>query len=425
MKKIQCILFILLSSSIFGQKINTLQECIDQTLNNNKLFINEYLSVKSETKNLKYHSLTILPNLSVSNGFNTSFGRRVDPFTNTFATSKVNSQSFGLSSGIVLFNGFNFKHTKELYKLKIQQQENTLKRKQNEMVIRVIETYFNLFKLESQLQLSEVRLKMYVEIQKTQKTLLNEGRLVPLDTLKSFNSILNEKFQNQELLLEQKMKWIEMNFLMGKPLEEKLLVDVNSIYNVQKLPVFTKVFDVEQVKIDQLLNETQLKQQRTSYLPSINLNGNLGTGYSTNNKDYSVSGTPTKTYSDQIQQNLYEGIGIILNVPLFNKGQWFKARDLAELKNETLNEQLKLLLIDKERQKLEIEQQILFNKSKQIQLSEVVQNLENIYKTSLVLYKTGRITYSELETALLDFQQKKVEFEQLKLDGVKLSLINQ
>ena len=44
-------------------------------------------------------------NGNLSHGYN--FGRTIDPFTNQFVeSSAIRSNSFGLSTGMVLFNGF-------------------------------------------------------------------------------------------------------------------------------------------------------------------------------------------------------------------------------------------------------------------------------------------------------------------------------
>lgn len=419
MKKRTIILLIfssLLSSISFAQEPITLQQCLDLASNNALQFAQQDAGIKNAELNQKYHPFSLLPNLSASTGVNTSFGRRVDPFTNTFATSAVNSQSFGLNSGMTLFNGFRYFSNRKTFDFQLLQQELSLQTKQNELHIRVIETYIDLCKQTVQLELAKVRIEKYKQIQAIQLLLIRGGKIASVDTLKSRNSLLNEEVLLSKLGSEKRLKNLQLNFLIGVPLATDHSFVLLSISEITSLPKFVESFELEKLAIEVELNQTQLNADRSTILPTLSLNGNLGTGFSTNNKDYSQLGNPTKPYNTQINQNLYEGIGFYLSVPLFSRGAWFKTKELNRVKESELTQFKQLAELTLDMKKMEREQQLVTKKGELLQVEQIGLNLQLIYDKMVLLYKEGRTTYTEVETTFLEWQMKLVESEGMKLD---------
>ncbi len=416
------IAFSLFASIALGQEVLTLQVCLDKVKSNSLQTASESGLVNSSKINRQFHWWSLLPNLSVNAGINTSFGRRLDPFTNTFASSSVNSQSFGLNSSVQLFSGFTYFYKQNTLNVTIQRDEIGLNKKLNELKIQAIGSYISLCKLSVQIQLAESRIEKHNQIQEIQRLLMKEGRMNVIDTLKSYNALLGE----QDLLLnlnnESKLKMIELNFQMGLPLRTSYEIDLTSISTIEDKPKFSETFQSQLIEAELELLENQLKSKRSEILPTISLNGLVGTGFSTNNKDYLLAGTPTKSYSDQINQNLYEGIGFYLNIPLFNRGEWLKTKQLNAIQQTELanRKELANLLLDK--QLLEQEQKQLNIKAQLEQCKLGAANLQMIYNKSLALYKEGRLTYTEMETALMEWQLKLIDYELLKMDFQILKL---
>jgi outer membrane protein len=416
------LLFILWCNGAFGQDQLSLQQCIDLMLQNSLQTASENSSLRNAQIERSFHFWTLLPSLSGSVGANTNFGRRVDPFTNTFATNTVNSQSFGLSSNMTLFKGFSYRYDRLRKDLTIQVQEKDVSLKQNTLVIRLIDLYLTVCKLNIQLEQATIRIEKYKQIQEIQQLLISGGRISAIDTLKSHNSLLNEELVMIKLSTEKRIKTIELNYLIGKPINSEIAVEMASISECTTRPQFNELAELEKAQIQQQITDYQYLSDRSMILPSLSLSGNLGTGFSTNNKDYSVVGNPTKPYSDQIQQNLYQGIGLYLTIPLFNRGSWLKTKQLNEVKKDELNQQIELKKQDLELRKLQSEQDILLKQAVIIQTEQIVSNLQLIYEKSVLLYKDGRITYTEIENTFLDWQMRIVELETLKLEYEQLKM---
>lgn len=417
-------LIVVLNCAVFsaaGQEKLTLQACLEKLGNNSLQMAAESRSLRSSRINKQFHWWSLLPNLSGNAGFTTSFGRRLDPFTNTFATSSVNSQSFGLNASVQLFDGFSYFQKRNLLNAKIERDEIGLSQKLNELKIQLIETYVALCKLSVQTQLIESRIEKYKQLQDLQRILLKEGRINGIDTLRSEQSILKEYNQLLRLKNESKGRMIELNLLMNLPLGSVYSVAVSSVSTMEEKVRFKETYGAELNDVELKLLENELRIERSGRLPSISLIGLVGTGFSTNNKDYSQTGIPTKAYSRQINENLYEGIGFNLNIPLFNRGAWLKTKQLAVVQMTELSSNMELSKQLLEKKRLEMEQNRLNLRAMQEQNKRMTTNLQGIYQKSLLLYEAGRLTYPEIEMTLMEWQK---ELEEAEMLGFDLSLLN-
>lgn len=421
MKQIS-IVFTLICTVSFGQNQITLQNCIDKALANNTLFASQYGSFRSAQIERSFHAWSLLPNLSAYSGFNTSFGRRLDPFTNTFASTSVNSHSLGLNSSMPIFNGLNFIYKKKLLSTNIRKSEINLESRQNEILIQVIQRYIELCKLTKQVEFTSIRIAKYKQIQAIQRLLIQEGKINAIDTLKSHNSLLNEQTLLLGMEMDIRIKTIDLNYLIGEPLSSENTYSLESVSQATSRLQFSETYSLIQLELDQEIVENQLMIDRAGILPNLSLNGLLGTGFSTNNKDYSSLGSPTKPYRDQINQNLYEGIGFYLSIPIFNRGTWFKTKQISDIKVSEVNSTISQIELQLEKQKLELEQKQIKNRSEQELTKRSSENFHTIYEKTLLLYSEGRATYIELETTFMDWQTKLIVLESLKLDYEILKL---
>ncbi|HEX2532117.1 MAG TPA: TolC family protein, partial [Chitinophagaceae bacterium] len=101
----------LLTLAAPAQKQLTLNQALETALNNNLTVKQSGLLAETAEVGWKQARLNRLPDLNalVNHGINQ--GRSIDPFTNSYVNQQVQYGSYGLSSGIVLFNGFNLQHS--------------------------------------------------------------------------------------------------------------------------------------------------------------------------------------------------------------------------------------------------------------------------------------------------------------------------
>jgi outer membrane protein len=100
------LLFLFTATASSGQKIWTLEDCINWALTNNLDIKNQVLNVESNKKQMIQSALGLLPNLNANGTNYWNFGQTIDLYTNTFATNTVRSNNFSISTEMTLFNGF-------------------------------------------------------------------------------------------------------------------------------------------------------------------------------------------------------------------------------------------------------------------------------------------------------------------------------
>ena len=93
-------------SFVATSQIWDLQRCIDHALINNLDIQIGELQLHIANNNQKQSKLDRLPTLNLDANHNYNLGRAIDPFTNTFSNQSIQSNRFGMSSGMTLFNGF-------------------------------------------------------------------------------------------------------------------------------------------------------------------------------------------------------------------------------------------------------------------------------------------------------------------------------
>lgn len=121
----------------------TLQRCIDHAFANNLQLREAALGTAVADIQARGALGAFLPsvNASASHGYN--FGQTIDPFTNQFATSRIRSNSMGLSSGLVLFNGFTNHLNLERARLAQSQSQVAIELAQNSVALTVAAAFLN------------------------------------------------------------------------------------------------------------------------------------------------------------------------------------------------------------------------------------------------------------------------------------------
>jgi outer membrane protein len=144
------------SQKTTAQNAWTLQRCLDHAFEHNLQIKLGELGETSATIGTQSARGAFLPNLNgnLSHGYN--FGRTIDPFTNQFVeSSAIRSNSFGLSTGMVLFNGFQ--NHLNLRRAKLSELSATAAREiaENNVVLTIAGAFLNVLFQEEFVRVAE------------------------------------------------------------------------------------------------------------------------------------------------------------------------------------------------------------------------------------------------------------------------------
>jgi len=419
------ILFFLFSSccvaSLIAQDELSIEQCLELVSKNEKRFANQTSAIQAANLDQKFNNWSLLPNLSLSPNYNVSFGRKLDPFTNTFGVNTVYSNSYSLQYQLPIFQGFKYFRSKKMYASIIENstlvKTTTIENAKQQM----LDKYFEVLKIQVKLNNQDQVIEQLKLFKARQIELVKEGRLSAIDTLETSVNEKNQKMTLLSLNNQLKSETIRINYLLGLPLiqETKIKQEIEECIIKVELDEYYQLLALQQQKEVSLL---QQKVQNSQLFPSLSTYGNIGTGFSTNNLDYTQESLPVIRYDHQIQNNLNSGIGVSLNLPIFNQGAMLKNQKLSDINQKQLDQnildQQQLL----EQRKLEIEQQQYFLKQ-QLEIQKMIvsdkESLTSIYES---LYLEGKIRITEFEKIKNDYLMYQNSIQEIELDMLRLSI---
>ena len=394
-----CILCIATATS-YAQETWSLEKCVNYALSNNISIAQTKIGQKfteideHQARHAKY------PNVNAGGSMNLNLGRSVDPVTNDFVSETFYANNFSLNSGVVIYNGGRLKNS--LKQAKINNQSATLDIAQSErdIALLVANTYLNVIFAKENLKIVNNQLALSQEQLKQLNQLIAAGTRPP----------------NEALNIEAQIALNEQNILAAENTIATALLNLKQLLRINKdidviipdgdIPlrsdpdmltmeeVFTSALntqpsikaatlDLESALIGVDIAESALK-------PTLNAGGSVGTNYS--NKGVFIDGTTrvidqqmiifngaettigfpvdipnfkNQPYFDQIQDNLSYGVGVNLNIPIYNnmvnRSNVERAKlniETTELTNLQLKDNLKIqvmqALVDARTAKLQV-----------------------------------------------------------------------
>lgn len=332
MKKFGCILKgggiilgVLCTLEVYAQQNAgeySLSDCIQYALDNNITVKVSELTLKSAENTLSQSRQERLPNLTGSASQNLSNGNSIDPITSDFVSQRIHSTSFGLSSSLTLYNGNKINNQIKQNKLLTDQKGFLLEESKNNIRLQVLEAYIQTAYAKEAVKIAENNLEKS-KTQLSQTEGLFRAKTVTIKDLSDAQSqaasaeydLINAKksFEQQKLILKQLLelppdRQFNIAGVDGLDKNAGVLPDKLSIYQsaLKNMPeIQAQELGQESAAYDRLI-------ARSGYLPTLSLTGSLGTGY-TNTQNYS--------FSDQMEGNFNQRVGLSLQIPIYDKGK--------------------------------------------------------------------------------------------------------
>lgn len=368
-------IFFLTTSVIHSQKQWTLQECLTHALENNLSLKQTELGISFEEIAQKQAKGNRLPsfNASASHGYN--FGRTLDPFTNDFISERIQSNQFGLQSGITIFNGFKLMNAYKRTAVAINKSRLELEKLQNDVSLNVANSYLNILYNQEFLAIAErnvlATVQQYDLIQKQVNAgALPQGSLYEIEAQKATDeaSVINAQnnLEMSFLILKQLIQSEEDIMAIQTPeiteISSSLMPSSSQGLLLNALENFPEIKVVEQELLDAGYG---LKIAEGAKYPSLFMRYNVATGFSGARKigvnpqtliypigvvessgetvvtfregfaDYEV-----KPFGNQFNENINHSLGLNLSIPIFNG--WSTANNIERAKLNTVRTEYRM-----------------------------------------------------------------------------------
>ncbi|MFK8045062.1 MAG: TolC family protein [Crocinitomicaceae bacterium] len=399
--KILLIFFYLLPVLLYGQSNTswTLQDCIDTALINNSKIRIANLNLAISGVNANSSKFNFLPSVNgnASHGYN--FGQTIDPFTNQFATDRVQYNNFYLSSSLTLFSGLTNHYTKKITGIDQNISALNLQIEKRNISIDIIGAYLQAKLNEEIVFLKEKRLT-YSKAQ-TIKAKLRES--LNYDTKQKRLQIEAQSSKDAyELVLAKNDLLKSLNLL-----QTIVGLAPSSDFNLSDSLVFKGEFSVDEKLANELELEKKIiesQQLKGQLSPSLSLNGSLGSGYSENNKFLSPSGDfAPKPFDVQLGENFYQSISASLTIPIFNGVNSYSRIKVNQLEYEQVKIQSTENIRQRENQLLRYQMDVTNNK-------EAVLAAEVAYEAYKLLFSEAEIQLENNAISYYGYLEIKDQF---------------
>jgi len=368
-----CILFwSLFANNLKAQEPWNLQQCIDHAFEYNLQIKLAALGEASADISTQTAVGAFLPNLNgnASHGYN--FGRTIDPFTNQFVeSSRIQSNSFSLSTGLTLFNGFqNHLNLKRANLAKLSA-EATREVTENNVVLTIAGAYLNILFQEEFVRVAEINRTATNRQVDRMRQLLQAGAAAEADLFDVQAQLAADEasiVSTRNALGLAKLNLVQLlqlpaseaaNFEVVRPSDSDL--ERNNLPQSPKAAVAHALGsfpEIRQANLNVEDSEIAYQLARYSALPRVFASFNFGSGYS--GASQSIDGAPTveeftlgnvlfddvlypiiaqqETYNlittpfqDQIQRNFNQSLFFSMSVPLFNNFNVKSGREQASV----------------------------------------------------------------------------------------------
>jgi outer membrane protein len=326
------LLYFLCNQAVAQSKFD-LQKCIELAIQNNIQLKQSALQINQSAINFNQSKLALLPSLNADANHLYNFGRNIDPTTNIFTTSQIQSNSFNLNTTINLFSGFQEQNQIGAYNKELKVAKFELEKASNDLAINVASAYLKVLFCGEQLKITQSQKLITLEQKQRTEKLITAGNLAAMAMNDVQAQLANDELNiitaqnNLDLAVLQLKQLIQVNPTTDIYLDTTLNVD---LANKQFLPNSFNLYleskerqpNLLANKMKVLVTEQNYKIRKGALMPSLSLFGTIRSNYSSAFKQPNLNNNPPTldriSFENQIDRNFGQAVGLSLSVPIFN-----------------------------------------------------------------------------------------------------------
>lgn len=396
----------------------SLNQCIEYAYKQNFDIKLKELKFRQSENTLEQSQKALYPNVSGSFSQGINSGRSIDPFTNGFIQRTIASNSFGVNTNLVLFNGFSLKNQILQNQYNPEADQIDIQRAKNDLRTRVTLAFMQVLMNQELAKIAQEQIQNIQSHSERVRALVNEGNmpktnLIDLDAqlaTADFDAInAKNNIELAKLSLAQLMAYPNFtNFEIENNIDEKAMIlpeDYlqNTLLSIDNQPVMRNIkLRLQSAKIG-------IKLAEAGKYPSVSLGAGLGSAYSSAaSKEYN--------YFNQLGFNLNQFARLSVSIPIYTNGQVRGRITNAEINQrivETQLSQTKLQL------KQEIEQAYLGTKiaqEKHKSAQKQVSAQQIAYNSAKERYLEGLLHTVELNAFRINLEKAKSNLIQSKYE---------
>lgn len=415
---------LLLSSSsalkarnINEDKIWTLKDCISYAMEHNITVKQQEIAVQQSDIELNTAKNSRLPGVSASASENFSFGRGLTA-NNTYSNTNTSNTGLNIGAEIPIFQGFYIKHSIATKKFNLAAANADLEKIKDDIRVSVAQAYFQILYNQEILKVTANQVGIdSLQVLRLEEMLRN-GKAANTEVSQQKAALAQSRLNKTQAHNDLNMAILAMSQLLELPSPEGMTVESPSIEDFvpglleEPGSIYAAaVLDKPGVKAENVrlqVDSVNIKLAKSSMLPSLSLNGGIGTNYYTNSDHASSS------FADQMKNNFSQFIGISLNIPIFKRFQNKNNIRSAELAYK--NQQLKVENVKKSLYK-EIQQayyNAVASSAKYISSIQAETSAKESFELMKAKYENGKANITEFNESRNGYLKSVSEMVQAK-----------
>jgi outer membrane protein len=400
------LLLLSLFATLHAQELWTLDKCINYAIENNISIKQSQLNTQYQQNNLKGKKNMRLPNLNAQVSQNQNYGRSLT-YLNTYTNVNSAESDFGMSTQTTVFQGMQINNSIKKTELDLKASIEDLAKAKDDLSLNIASTFLQILFSKELVKVSEDQLAITQQQLKQSQEKVNAGSLASGALLEIEAQSANEELtlidaKNQLQLAKLKLaQMLELNFTDQFDVQVPVLPEVAGAAAVASsqdiyMTALKQRPEIKGAEYRYQSTEFQLKMAKGVYYPTVSFYANFYNLYNNKYKDLNGNGIG---FSDQLSNNQRKGLGLQMNIPIFNRFQSKVQVDNAKI--QMLTTQLDLEGTKKVlRQEIETAQTTAitsFNKYKSTQ--KAVESMTEAFRYSEEKFNVGLVNAVEYNLA--------------------------
>jgi len=418
------LLLLALFASLHAQELWTLDKCINYAHDNNIRIKQSTLNTQYQLNMLKEKKNSRLPNLNGQVSQNLNFGRSLT-YLNTYENVNSSQTDFGLGTQLTVFQGMQINNAIKKTEFDLKASFEDLAKAKDDLSLNIASTFLEILFAKELVKVSEDQILITNQQLKQSQEKVNAGSLASGALLEIEAQAAREELnlvdaKNQLQLAKLKLaQMLEIVFTDKFDVEIPILPEIgsqSSVTNSQDvyLTALKQRPEIRGAEYRYQSTEMQLKMAQGVFYPTLSFYANYYNNY--NNKYKDTKGTSI-SFGDQLSNNQRKGLGLQLNIPIFNR--FFTKLQVDNAKIQMLNIQLDLEGTKKVlRQEIETAQTTAITSFNRFKSTEkAVASMQEAFRYSEEKFNVGMVNavdYNLAKTNLLkassDLLRAKYEF---------------
>lgn len=404
-----------------GQVLWSMEQCMAYAAEHASAVRQARWDVASAKTNQHQALADFFPSVSVQAGGQFSWGRNIDPETNTYNDVTTFNNGYGIYATLTLFDGGQTLNRFRQARCERQRQLNVVEMKRDDSAISAMMAFSDAFYYQHSLRIAEDRLRQsegMLRLTEAQEVLGIKGRP---DVAQAQATVANDRYVlvHQKNLLDQAI--LSLKSAMNFPTDQPLVIDTTYVspstkdtgYSAEA--IYVSALNSNPKTLNARMQLTSSKYQyaiaKGYMMPTVSLNAGISTSYyKTLGGVYSAPG-----FEDQFRNNRGEYVSATISIPLFDGLNRFSTKLRAKYTYEQAKEQL---MEEHRRLHDEIASAVMDRDGYAAEIKSLKTKVEadsEAYRLNLRKYEEGLLSLIDLQLSANTFFTSRVELLQKQM----------